>query len=422
MKVAFFGPWYGEFGWELMTWQAYARNRAQEFDKVYVCSFPDMAPLYEDFAEFIPHKHPTRALDWQDITGIEYSMPGDVTEHVKPFKRYRVPEQKFIKFGEPTVSDFDVLVHARGIKKGGHKNYKKWLDVVAALGGNRVAAIGTAADFCFEGQTDLRGIPLKMLMQVIAGSKVVLGQSSGVMHLATLCDTPIVVWGDGKTYFGETLEKRYKETWNPFRSPVDFLVHNSWQPSVEDIVAAVLKRLGGQVMTEEYIEEIFVPEETEESPKVDDRTGQAVVGKANLVREPELLEEGISPQALERIMKHIRRGPEAGTPSPEQEETALADNLSPPERGADQGDLLREGDITGELGLQLEEGMARALGSAAVSGKWFLTISYVDPTDKGRYFHHWQTRDFPTNDLTKVLDHIKTEVAEKVVKRSLTWR
>ena len=44
-------------------------------------------------------------------------------------------------------------------------------------------------------------------MDIIAGAKVVVGVSSGIMHLAMACGTPVVVWGDSRTYFGEILEK-----------------------------------------------------------------------------------------------------------------------------------------------------------------------------------------------------------------------
>ena len=72
--VGFFGPWYGEFGWELLTWQAFCRKKAKEFDHVYVSSFPGMEALYKDFARFIPHRHATRALDWRDISNIDYDI------------------------------------------------------------------------------------------------------------------------------------------------------------------------------------------------------------------------------------------------------------------------------------------------------------------------------------------------------------
>jgi len=241
MANAFFGPWYGELGWELMTWQAYCRAEAKKYDKVYVSSFASMEPLYWDFAdEFIPHRHPTRALDWRDISSIDYDMPEGIDVHIEPHKQYKVPSQDFIQFGDEPMRAFACLIHARNISKGSSKNYPQelWEELAAKLPG-RVASVGTASDLCIQGTEDLRGIPLNALANYMAGSLVVIGQSSGVMHLATLCGTSLVVWGDEKTYFGETLEKRYKETWNPLGAQVEFIFDDKWQPPPQEVLRVV---------------------------------------------------------------------------------------------------------------------------------------------------------------------------------------
>src|SRR3972149_6875834 len=121
--VALFGPWIGEFGWELMTWQAWCRKESKKYDKAYVCSFPDMKPLYEDFAHFIPHNQKGRALDWQkkeNVDKVQFEIPPDITAQILPFKIYKAGGD-FIKFGFP-VKGYNYLLHARGISRGG-KNY-----------------------------------------------------------------------------------------------------------------------------------------------------------------------------------------------------------------------------------------------------------------------------------------------------------
>lgn len=139
---------------------------------------------------------------------------------------------EYIKFGKPRHIA-DVLIHARGIRRGTDKNYKRWDDIKIPEAGY----IGTHEDLCLNHTRDLRDIPLQDLMDVIAGAKVVIGGSSGVMHLAQMCGTPIICWADGRTYFGETLEKRYKETWNPLGSEVHWIPTPSWQPNPDDIFA-----------------------------------------------------------------------------------------------------------------------------------------------------------------------------------------
>jgi hypothetical protein len=239
-KVAFYGPWIGEFGWELMTWQAWCRSNTRNFEKVYVCSYPDMAPLYQDFATFVPHNYKKRHLDWTDTSNVEVDIPSDTTQMVRPFKTYRVGKQEFIKFGDKSKSILPRnILHARGINKGG-KNYPldRWKEVAGGLG--NVAFVGTEEDHFIEhpGYVDLRGIPLDQLMNELANAQCVIGQSSGVMHLAALCGAPLVVWGDQKTYFNESLEKRYKETWNPFNVPVTFIGEEKWNPDPRAILQA----------------------------------------------------------------------------------------------------------------------------------------------------------------------------------------
>ena len=252
MKTAFFGPWVGELGWELMAWQGFCRFEARNFDKVYVCSFPDMEFLYQDFAdEFIPHDYPNRKLDFENIDDVEFELPVDIDAHYKPFKTYKVPDQHFIQYGSklPKSFVFDILIHARNIRIA-HKNYpeEKWEQIVngiqEVLNTDSIASIGQIPDLHIKGTKDLRGIPLGDLCDSMANSQVVIGGSSGVMHLATLCNTPIIVWGDRRTYFNETLETRYRKTWNPFSSEVHFLYDDKWQPDPQAVIITTTKCLG----------------------------------------------------------------------------------------------------------------------------------------------------------------------------------
>jgi hypothetical protein len=241
-KVGFYGPWIGEFGWELMAWQAWCRLNARNFEKVYVCSFPDMAPLYEDFATFIPHDYKKRHLDWTDTSNVEIQIPTDVTQVVDPFKKYKLPGQHFIPFGTKNPMQAimpRIIIHARGINKGG-KNYPidRWEQLVAGMGAY-AASVGTEADHHIKGTEDLRDLPLSTLMDELTNARMVIGQSSGVMHLAALCGAPLVVWGDPKTYFGEGLDVRYRKTWNPFKVPTCFIGEDNWNPDPRLILKAV---------------------------------------------------------------------------------------------------------------------------------------------------------------------------------------
>lgn len=249
-RVVFFGPWVGEFGWEVATWQAWCRRQAKKYDKVYVSSFSDMEALYKDFAIFVPHKHAKRHVVWAPregvkYSGVRYSVPHDVTHHVLPIKEYRI-DGDFIKFGDDPNSEFDCLIHAGFHSRADKhvKNYPKecWKHIVTWLPGS-VACIGTKDDLYVEGTTDLRGIPLDALMNYMAGCKVLAGGSSGPICLGLLCGAPSVIWGPLGNNFGETLQERIKKTWNPFDTEVVYISEGGWSPQPQIVLDCMQEML-----------------------------------------------------------------------------------------------------------------------------------------------------------------------------------
>lgn len=219
-KIIKFDPWYGELGWEVMSWAPFCRNEAKKYDKAIITSFPEMAPLYTDFAEFRSHGSDNRTLNY--------------------VKRYRVKEGIFRKYGVPN-NKYDILIHNRGVRRKSDINYRYFDKVTPLLKYFEVACIGGLKDNTIQGVEDRRGINLQELMDYMAGCKVVVGVSSGVMHLAAACGANIVTWADDRTYYNETLEKRYKETWNPFNVEVGFITVKDYQPNPKKIVEEIEK-------------------------------------------------------------------------------------------------------------------------------------------------------------------------------------
>jgi hypothetical protein len=236
----------GEFGWEIMTWQAYLRQLSHDYDTMIISTFEGMEALYQGFhcnVEFLPHKHPGRALEWRDISMVEvdldrtkYTAP---IETIEPLKQYRI-NGEFIRYGTPKGSDIEILFHGRDIRKADFKNYphNRWDEIATTF--PKAASVGSMDDYHIPGTEDRRGIPLQDLMDLISSAHVIVGGSSGVMHLATLCGTRQVVWGDNKTYFNEPLEKRYRKTWNPFGTPVSWVETEAWCPEVDQVLDAIL--------------------------------------------------------------------------------------------------------------------------------------------------------------------------------------
>lgn len=244
MGIAFAGPWIGELGWEIMTWVPYLRKLSRDYEKMYISTFRRMDALYTGFhceVEFVDQDPGTRVDNWTEVSW-PHTIPEDVTDHIKAIKQYKV-DGEYVRYGSPVRKDVGVLFHARGIEKGSFKNWgrDKWERLAKEFPGAN--SIGSGADLSVPGTHSFVNTGLAVLMDVIASATIVIGQSSGLMHLASMCGTPQLVWADNKTYFNESLEKRYKETWNPFGTRVTWVDCDNWNPDPERILDALKPKI-----------------------------------------------------------------------------------------------------------------------------------------------------------------------------------
>jgi len=258
------GPWVGEFGYELFRWQAQLRALAPQYDQVYVASRPGHALLYRDFANFIPFdSDPNPCAD--RFNGSETDIMPRVEKafgHI-PYTSFRSAADKFhdkdpcsyVKLGEPfpAMPPYELIFHARNInvntgqmrprlaedKIRRNWDYDKWVELTTFFQeyGYEMASIGDPrAAHHLPGTQDRRGLPLDDLAAMLRAGGWIIGPSSGPMHFATLCGCPQLVWG------APPLERRYKETWNPFKTFVEFLpVDKSWNPSVDSVKQAFIR-------------------------------------------------------------------------------------------------------------------------------------------------------------------------------------
>lgn len=266
----------GEFGWELFCWQAWLRQRSISFHKTIVACRQGHEVLYEDFADSIiscnidcdaadmwnchGYEPPTfmqrfdRTLGPRDLyypscqPVLRYDHTHKWNKHPL-FARFR--DQTFIKFGESSVErTYDVIIHARAKKNkvnaGMNSNYRnwsaqKWSKLIDKLEGYSIACIGTEQGAAHVGGEDLRGVSLRSLCDTLASSSVIVGPSSGPIHLASLCGCPQVLWY-GPPY-DKLNEQRYTIDWNPHRTSVDIIRHEKWDADVDDVAQRILKRL-----------------------------------------------------------------------------------------------------------------------------------------------------------------------------------
>jgi hypothetical protein len=244
------GPWIGEFGWELFGWQGYLRAIAKEYNYVVVSGPPGHEYLYSDFAsEYRPYIHDGDEPNmWMNNGRKVEAISHDKECMYLPPQQLTLmpnaPEQAFIKFGKKSDDGPTLVYHARALEKYG-SGYMTWGDQnwEEFLGGyDNMVCIGSPDGAKYYGGKDMRGAPLGEICDVLASAEVLVGPSSGPIHLGSLCGTPHVVWS------GHYINKgRYEDWWNPLKTPVRTIMPKSspwtnkrfWQPRPIDVRAQV---------------------------------------------------------------------------------------------------------------------------------------------------------------------------------------
>jgi len=265
MKALIAGPCVSEFGWELMEWQGFVRKQAQGIDprNVIICSTEGLWPLYRDFSHtFIPHVilcdrdgHRPRKGKVDNPAEVA-RVRGELSAYEHKYQklgyevirleswvrrppRRKLRDQSFVPYGGLIPTPWKVVIHARNRRcaapfAGDNYPQKMWDRLIEQIVTKKIAkreeivAIGTKhASLLPIGVTDKRGMPLNELVNLIASSQLVIGPSSGPMHLASLCRVPHVVWATSRfqSLIGGGNKVRYEKDWNPFATPVEVILH-----------------------------------------------------------------------------------------------------------------------------------------------------------------------------------------------------
>jgi len=254
-----------ELGWELMAWQGYVRWHASRADYAVVCSTRSLEPIYRDFADkFIGHtvKGVRDCHNMKDVQNVHELVraQNDVDDACDELKELgyeivrlkpggwdlHLKRQLYVPFGRMLNAQtlgrkYDVVIHARNRTNkteftGTNYPASSW-EVIAEwlhMRQLRVCCVGTVEQsLALPRADDLRGIEFDELMDVMAAARVVVGPSSGPMHLASLCKTPHVTWSHTKVApsMGCNNKDRYERVWNPFETPVTFIPSVTPEPS-----------------------------------------------------------------------------------------------------------------------------------------------------------------------------------------------
>jgi ADP-heptose:LPS heptosyltransferase len=156
-------------------------------------------------------------------------------------------DQEFVQYGDPDGRKrTGVVIHARARTLGADRNWpaERWHELGRRLvrAGVLVTWIGRSGQSvqpaAGEGYSS-HDKSLRLLVPLLNDS-IIVGSSSGPMHLATLCGCPQVV------LTGECNRARYERHWNPLRTPVH-IVPGGWQPSVDAVFESVMSLWSGSV-------------------------------------------------------------------------------------------------------------------------------------------------------------------------------
>lgn len=249
------GPFVGEFGHELMEWQAVIRARVPHYREVHVITYPGRDYLYPGC---IVHHHHIRLenagyghgrLTPRELKQMAHATASELglrdydvltAQHViTRYHRHFVWRQQFVMFREPPAGGQlrDLAFHFRCVDKSGPDKMKNYppdsarrLVQICLDSGYRVCCIGHPDySYCPPAAEDLRAIDLRDTVAAISSVTAVVGEDSGAMHLAKLCGKPIVVWA------AAPWRVQYSLRWNPFSVPVIVAASDTHTPAPERI-------------------------------------------------------------------------------------------------------------------------------------------------------------------------------------------
>jgi hypothetical protein len=258
-RILLAGPYMGEFGHELMEWQAWVRAQVPRYWEVHVITFPGREALYPGcqvhthdvplekagyrHGRFTPSELKSMAKAKAEELGLkDYDILTALHLCTRYHQRFILPAKFDLLRKDPLGGRYrDVAFHFRWVKKEGPdqtRNYPLELcDRVAARSQKRgysVCCVGHPRySYCPPGVEDLRSEELEASITAISSARLLAGELSGPMHLAQLCGVPILIWADGQWRLDNC------ERWNVFHVPTFIVANDTHRPEVERVDEAV---------------------------------------------------------------------------------------------------------------------------------------------------------------------------------------
>lgn len=250
-RILLSAPYIGEIGWELMSWQARVRWAFARggFDRVLVLGAPGKDGFYAgmpleyrpvDLGHLPGAAYEDRRLNTSsgqavaadvvrecvrpmvEATAGEFAARGDEVEILWPgYDGTLWPcdanHQQFVRYERPvterTEAPWVVLVErTRAFRDGVNWPSGHWRELERLLNQRGV-------------RTTVYPCEAKAAIDMLSGCDLAIGQSTGGLHLASLCGCPTMVWSLQQYLMWRweiTNRQRYETWWNPLGSPVLF--------------------------------------------------------------------------------------------------------------------------------------------------------------------------------------------------------
>jgi hypothetical protein len=266
-RILIAGPYVGEFGHELMEWQACVRALVPKYDEVHVLAYPGRDFLYPNcrvhhhsiklesagykHGRFSPYELECIARAKASELGLmNYDLMGILNTCTKYHRKYILRSRFEPLFPNERVGtpNFDVAFHFRQVDKDGpdkSRNYPEaWCERLAELCSKaklKMCCIGHPNySYCPDGIEDLRCEDLHSSVKTLGNSRILVGELSGPIHLAQLCGCPVLFWAPDQWRIDNC------NRWNIFNVPT-FVAGNDMPPpkpeSVFQMIESTLKTL-----------------------------------------------------------------------------------------------------------------------------------------------------------------------------------
>src|SRR5260221_6397854 len=252
-RVLVAGPFVGEFGHELMDWQAWVRAQVGRYREVHVITYPGREALYPGcrvhshdvplekagyrYGRLSPPEWEAMARAKAKELGLhDYDLLTPLHLCTRYHKRYLLPAKFELLRTPPLQGRFrDLAFHFRRVQKEGPdqtRNYPPELcDRIPAFcreRGHSVCCVGHPRySYCPEGVEDLRTEALEARIAAISSARMLAGELRSPMHMARLCGVPILIWADGQWRLDNC------ERWNVFHGATFVIANDTHRPETD---------------------------------------------------------------------------------------------------------------------------------------------------------------------------------------------